>query len=171
MEYVQDKDERGKTVIRKVGLQPVQRDGLEYEFDVVGDLDQDNTLVVTKTRCSALAGAVISKPGAEFAQHLTGWLAGEPVPDAATEPTKARSTALRPPETGNGSAKGAVVKTGQWLAAAKALAERCPRYANSNGQPDFARMTHVASDAGYCEVTDANLLLVISHLEQQAATA
>jgi len=25
MEYVQEKDERGKTVIRKVGLQPIQR--------------------------------------------------------------------------------------------------------------------------------------------------
>ena len=26
--------------VRKIGLQPVQRDGIEHEFDVVGDLDQ-----------------------------------------------------------------------------------------------------------------------------------
>ncbi len=73
-EYVQDKDEKGKTVIRKVGLAPVQRDGLEYEFDVVGDLDQDNTLIVTKTRCPELAAAVIAKPGHELAATLKAWL-------------------------------------------------------------------------------------------------
>jgi len=73
-EYVQDKDERGKTVIRKVGLQPVQRDGMEYEFDVVGDIDHDHKLVVTKSRIPALSDAVINKPGAEFAGTLRNWL-------------------------------------------------------------------------------------------------
>ena len=34
----------GKNKIRKMGLQPVQRDGVEYEFDVTGDLDLDNVL-------------------------------------------------------------------------------------------------------------------------------
>ena len=73
-EYVQEKDEKGKTVIRKVGLQPVQRDGLEYEFDVVGDMNQDNQLIVGKTRCSALRGAVIDLPGKKLAQTLAAWL-------------------------------------------------------------------------------------------------
>ncbi|NMP25053.1 ATP-binding protein, partial [Sulfobacillus harzensis] len=54
MEYVQEKNENGKTIIRKVGLQPIQRDGLDFEFDVVGDMDASNTLIVTKTRCRAL---------------------------------------------------------------------------------------------------------------------
>src|SRR5215469_5893521 len=36
-EWVLEKDERtGKTVPRKVGLAPVMRDGVEYEFDVCG---------------------------------------------------------------------------------------------------------------------------------------
>lgn len=76
-EYVQEKDDRGRTVIRKVGLAPVQRDGLEYEFDVYGDLDNDNTLIVGKTRCPALSGAVLKKPGAALAQTLTEWLMGD----------------------------------------------------------------------------------------------
>jgi hypothetical protein len=44
----------GKTVPRKVGLAPVMRDGIEYEFDVFGDMDQEHTLVITKTRCPKL---------------------------------------------------------------------------------------------------------------------
>ena len=32
VEWVIEKDERGKAVPRKIGLQPVQREGLEYEF-------------------------------------------------------------------------------------------------------------------------------------------
>ncbi len=75
-EWVQEQDERGKTRIRKVGLAPVQRDGLEYEFDVVGDLDQDHSLLVTKTRCSMLANALVPHPGEALAQALRTWLQG-----------------------------------------------------------------------------------------------
>ncbi len=75
MEYVQEKDDRGKTVVRKVGLQPVQRDGLDFEFDVVGDMDSSNTLVISKTRCRALSQAVIREPGEEnVARVLKTWL-------------------------------------------------------------------------------------------------
>lgn len=86
-EYVMDKDEKtGKTTIRKVGLQPVQRDGLEYEFDVVADLDLDNNLIVSKTRCPALSGAVIPKPGKEVADILRGWLNTGEAPAAKAAP-------------------------------------------------------------------------------------
>lgn len=78
-EYVQEKDEKGRTVIRKMGMAPVQRDGLEYEFDVYGDLDQDNSLIIGKTRCPALAGQIIRKPGAQIAATLQEWLGGAPV--------------------------------------------------------------------------------------------
>jgi AAA domain len=77
MEYVQERDEKtGKTSVRKLGLQPVQRDGLEYEFDVIADLDQNNNLIVGKTRCSALSGFVKQKAGREVAETLKAWLAG-----------------------------------------------------------------------------------------------
>lgn len=81
-EYVQEKDDRNKTVIRKVGMQPVQRDGLEYEFDVIADLDQDNNLIVGKTRCSALNGYVQKQAGEETAVILRDWLTdGVPAPE------------------------------------------------------------------------------------------
>jgi hypothetical protein len=79
-DYVQERDEKtGRTVIRKVGLAPVQREGLDFEFDVCGDLDQEHNLVITKSRCPALADAVIPKPGKELAEQLRAWLGqGEP---------------------------------------------------------------------------------------------
>lgn len=73
-EYVMEKDRNGKTSPRKVGLAPVQRDGLEYEFDVLGDIDLEHNLIISKTRCESLSGAVIQKPGANVAKVLLAWL-------------------------------------------------------------------------------------------------
>lgn len=74
-EYVQEKNEKtGKTTVRKVGLAPVQRDGLEYEFDVVADIDSENNFIVGKTRCPQLSGVVVNKAGREIAQRLQAWL-------------------------------------------------------------------------------------------------
>lgn len=91
-EYVQEKDERtGKTIVRKVGLQPVQRDGLEYEMDVTADLDMDNNLVIGKTRCSKLTGKVFAKAGPEVVKILQEWLS-----------SGAPATAPSPTDRGNG---------------------------------------------------------------------
>lgn len=81
-DYVQEKDDRGRTQIRKVGLAPVQRDGLEYEFDVVADMTQENDLIVSKTRCPQLSGAVVHHPGTDVAGTLRTWLSGPKVDPA-----------------------------------------------------------------------------------------
>lgn len=83
-EYSLEKDERtGKSTPKKIGMAPVQRDGMEYEFDVSGFLDLDNTLVIDKTRCPALRQAVIKMPGKELADVLSAWLSdGAPAVDA-----------------------------------------------------------------------------------------
>lgn len=73
-EYVVEKDERGKSVPRKVGLAPVQRDGVEFEFDVYGTIDQEHAIRVTKSRCSAMQDAYALKPDARFWQPLVRWL-------------------------------------------------------------------------------------------------
>lgn len=75
----------GRQVPRKIGLQPVQRDGLEYEFDVVGDLfENDNTLRVGKTRCSPLLNRSFPRAGKLFADVVTAWLEDGAAPAAAT---------------------------------------------------------------------------------------
>ncbi len=106
MAYVQEKDERtGKTSIRKVGMQPVQRDGVEYEFDVIGDMTLDNELIVTKTRYSALAAKVFRQPGPELGEQIAAWLADGAAPEPVApkpEPTSAAADTPKPAAHANG---------------------------------------------------------------------
>lgn len=93
-EWVIEDDERGKKAPKKVGTKPEQREGIEYEFDIVGDLDQENTLVVTKSRCFDLSGAVIRKPDAGLAKQIGEWLeGGVELPDANEYRDKALESA------------------------------------------------------------------------------
>lgn len=108
-EYVQEKDDRGKTVIRKVGLAPVQRDGMEYEFDVVGDVGADHSLTVTKSRYEPLSDRVIDRAGVDLGRELGEWL-GSGVPDARV--LKARDACRQlwdslPPERSEAAARAA----------------------------------------------------------------
>lgn len=74
-DYVQELDERTKKMApRKVGLAPVQRDGMEYEFDLVCDIDNTHTLSVSKSRCKALADEVRRMPGPDFGDAILAWV-------------------------------------------------------------------------------------------------
>ncbi len=73
MEEYEDKGKK-KTRPVKVGLAPIQRDGLEYEFDVVGDMDKDNNLIITKSRCPSVSGQIFHKPGKDLALQLRSWM-------------------------------------------------------------------------------------------------
>ena len=75
MEYVPETDDKGKIIsIRKVGLAPVQRPGMEYEFDLVCDIDWSHILTVSKSRCSVVADMKIEKPGPDFMRPIIEWL-------------------------------------------------------------------------------------------------
>lgn len=76
-EYVMETNDRGKMVPRKVGLKPIQREGVDYEFDIVADIDESHNLVIGKTRCQALDGKVFHKPGEDVAKIIRGWLEGD----------------------------------------------------------------------------------------------
>lgn len=75
-EWVLDEDSRGKKAPRKVGMAPVMRDGIEYEFTLIGDLDLEHRMTISKSRCSVLADQVI-QPGraGEAASSFAAWLA------------------------------------------------------------------------------------------------
>jgi hypothetical protein len=85
-EYVVETNERGKATPRKVGTAPIQREGVEYEFDLFGELDQENTLAIHKSRCPPLSGAVIPRPGRELAAKVRAWLEGAAPPQADLPP-------------------------------------------------------------------------------------
>lgn len=80
--YLIEEGKDGKQKPKKVGTTPIQRDGVEYEFDIVGEMDLDNTLAVVKTRCSTLAGVVLEKPDAELGQTILDWCSTGEVPMA-----------------------------------------------------------------------------------------
>ena len=50
MEYVLQENERGKQVPQKVGMAPIMRDGVEYEFTAVFDLDMHHQAQTSKDR-------------------------------------------------------------------------------------------------------------------------
>ncbi|MEV6324536.1 AAA family ATPase [Nocardia sp. NPDC051787] len=83
-EYLVEENDKGKAAPLKVGTRPVQREGLEFEFDIVADLDLRNNLHISKTRLPFLNKRVIAEPGAELATEIADWLdGGEPVPTVA----------------------------------------------------------------------------------------
>lgn len=94
-EWVIDRNERGKSVPKAVGTTGLIRDGIDYEFQIVGQMDESNNLVITKSRCSAIHGGVFHRPGKEFAEILQSWLGGAPTP-IEPKPTK-KPVAPAPP--------------------------------------------------------------------------
>jgi len=81
-EYVPEITNGKITGVRRVGLAPVQRPGVEYEFDLVCDMDWSHIMTVAKSRCPAVADMQIEKPGPEFMNIVLDWLdnRGTPVP-------------------------------------------------------------------------------------------
>ena len=76
-------DDRGRKVPTKLGLKPEQREGIEYEFDIVGDMDLQNALTVSKSRCPALSGRVIQRPDSSLGEEILAWLSdGKPAMSA-----------------------------------------------------------------------------------------
>lgn len=88
VEYVLEPNDKGKMVPRKVGLKPVQREGMEYEFTVVMDMADNHMATVSKDRTSLLDGKVF-QPTQETGRQLLGWLnsgVDAPPPPAQVEP-------------------------------------------------------------------------------------
>lgn len=78
MEYVLEevtKNGRTFTEPRKVGMKPIQREGVEYEFTVIADMDLEHRLTISKTRCSLIDGMSVTKGhSVEPAQVFAAWL-------------------------------------------------------------------------------------------------
>lgn len=131
-EYVLETNERGKQVPRKIGTQPIQRDGVEYEFDVVADVEQEHhDLIIGKTRCSALDGKVFRGAGADVAKILSDWL---------TDGTEAPPVAIPTPPASTPAAK----SQGVTVAAVELT---------------IAAMLHNATDIGHVAAADKAAIL------------
>ena len=76
MEYVQNTI-NGKTSIDQVGLASIQREGMEYEFTIFGDMDKNtNAMRISKHRLPGVLsiGDVFERPGEVFTRKIYDWL-------------------------------------------------------------------------------------------------
>src|SRR6185437_10824404 len=76
VDWVVQENERGKKEPVKLGMMPVQREGVDYEPDLFFDMTApDNVLVVSKSRSDRIApGTVFKKPGADLADLIIEWI-------------------------------------------------------------------------------------------------
>jgi hypothetical protein len=89
-EFVQEKNEAGKTVIRKLGLGIEAGKNQDFEFSIMLSMEDGGTAVVTKTRYSPWDGKVFTKPGEELGKELAAWLSDGVAPEG-TAPADAPS--------------------------------------------------------------------------------
>ncbi len=85
VDWVVQENEKGRKEPVKVGLAPIQREGVDYEPDLFFDMTTpDNNLIVTKSRCDRLApGEVIKRPGVELADVIIEWIEDAEPPQGA----------------------------------------------------------------------------------------
>lgn len=66
-------DRNGKMVPEKVGLKSVQRDGMEYEFTLVFDIDMRNNATASKDRTGLFSGKPEAKLGVHTGATIKDW--------------------------------------------------------------------------------------------------
>lgn len=74
MEYNSSKDERGKTEITRVGLAPQQGKDIEFEFDVLIQMQPDNSGKFLKDITEKYKDKTILKPDEDVGCELLAWL-------------------------------------------------------------------------------------------------
>lgn|SRR5574343_91353 len=73
-EYAQTKDETtGKTVVEKLGMAPVQREGMEYEFTVFFDIDINHQAHASKDRTNVFDGLYL-KLSPQAGEKYVEWM-------------------------------------------------------------------------------------------------
>jgi hypothetical protein len=94
-EYTQVEDERGKKQVKKLGMAPIQRDGMEYEFTIFFDIDANHCVSPSKDNTN-LFDNMYFKPTVETGKAILAWLeTGSDTP--APEQPKPEPTKVTPP--------------------------------------------------------------------------
>lgn len=74
--YVLEKNDRGKETPRKVGLDPIQRDGTEYEYTIVFDVNMAHRATTSKNRTTLFnTDDPIDLASPKVAEEIREWLA------------------------------------------------------------------------------------------------
>jgi hypothetical protein len=87
MEETTNKSGKQTLSPRKIGTAPIQSSGIEYEFDLAGELDYNHILTISKSRCPELSDKTFLNPGKEIADTLKAWI-GQPQQPQPVQPWK-----------------------------------------------------------------------------------
>lgn len=94
-EYVLETNDKGKQQPKKVGMAPVQREGMEYEFTVMLDVDMNHIASASKDRTSLFDGRFF-KINQETGKELLQWLeTGKAVPSWAEQEAAAIADCIK----------------------------------------------------------------------------
>ena len=80
-------NDKGKKVPQKIGLAPIQREGMEYEFTCVLDLSVAQHVASSSKDRTGLFDGQFFVPSIETGQKLVGWLNSGEVPKQEAPPT------------------------------------------------------------------------------------
>ena len=101
-DYVLETNDKGRSAPKKIGLAPIQREGMDYEFTVVFDIDQaSHVALASKDRTSMFDGKPFT-PTVETGKQIKDWIMSgavvveEPVAPAPV-PTSAPVAPPAPP--------------------------------------------------------------------------
>lgn len=176
MEYEVKKDDKGKSSPTKLGLAPIQRDGMEYEFTVVFDVTADHTAAVSKDRTGLFAG-LCSTLTEEHGKTLATWLAGggEPLvqPAPVVEPAANGNGFHKPESRGDAAVNAAPLPPHKYaMSLWERLCEREGIDPKDRGacKEEFARILNRAPDSRD-PLTDANWATIAERLEASLAVA
>ncbi len=135
MDYLQT-EEGGRKAVQKVGMAPITREGVEYEFDLMLELDLSHTGAVTKSRAKAMTDKLYRFPGEEFARDLLAWLNAGQRGASPAEPQETDPPAAEPVASAAGEAPRIAFKTAVDAALAAGLSiETAQRWSLAcNGQ-------------------------------------
>jgi energy-coupling factor transporter ATP-binding protein EcfA2 len=102
-DYIMETSDKGKSKPVKVGLAPIQRDGFDYEFSVVFDVQMDHKAVASKDRTGLFSGAIVDLADKKIAEKIRDWHeSGKQVQEADRQNWTA---APQPPTNGHSPAK------------------------------------------------------------------
>jgi hypothetical protein len=72
--YAIETNERGKQVPVRLGLKPDQGKNIEFEFDMLIEMDVDNVGTFGKDRTGLFQGRRVEKPGKALGEEIAAWL-------------------------------------------------------------------------------------------------
>lgn len=133
-EWTTQKNARGKDTPVRVGLSPEQGKGIEYEFDMLLEINTEHMGSFIKDRSGQFQDKILDKPGKEVGEQIASWL------------SSGTDTPEPPANTGTDWSDDDVFKAAAWNASGQDMAvltEFCSRYAVN----DPANLTKQITDA------------------------